>query len=1202
MASPIKKPKRQLSIPSTGLGGKRSRTSSPSRVATNTGAAHPNNIIQSATDPGNHLLGGEPEPSAPNCSTRRNEDPMVLVPQGMTQSPPVTPAESTPNRNATEASWAGLEKALAALHITTKICPPLYSAIEGLKSCVGIFEEAARSHRDYKELATGLTAMVELLIKHMPIAASREIMEVLKSIAKKIEEELESIDKRQCRTGPGRILRASKEDEDIVRRYRRIEQLFRQLQAEASMSTWDVTKRHHVDTQLEKLGPVKLANYNSKISMDIGRRACTENTRTKILSDSMKWADNPNGAKIYWLNGMAGTGKTTIGYSLCERLEAEGQLAASFFCTRTSRECGEAKQIVPTIAYQLARRSAPFRDALCKILDNNPDIGTLNTTSQFDSLLAKPLVESRELMERNLVIVIDALDECNDPHAVKIVLDILFRYASSLPVKFFVTSRPEPIIRNSMMIGITESNRAQSILYLHEIEKSLVQADIELYLRDELEHMLPTHRADIEELAEQAGNLFIYAATAVRYIRPGGKAVNSRQRPKTILQVNNKSKKSMSDIDLLYSAILSAAIDDDGLEPEEQESVKTVLWTAICACEPVLIDTLAALCELDDTDLAGALQPLRSVLHVSDHNNLVTTLHASFPDFMFSEERSKLLFCNRSSHDMFLAKRCLAIMKSQLRFNICKIESSFCVDDEIDDLEKRVEQNISQELFYASRFWVDHLSQGEDPNSSPVMGMVHEFLSQQLLFWMEVLNLNKCMVAGAVASTKVHMWLRNSHAPSDLVVLARDAQTFVGSYAAHQSDTLNILAEIQRVAVWTSDYPIRSASFSGDRKYIAIGDDNGTISVRHSHSGKTLIKFQAHREVISFVSFSSDAALIASSSHDHTVCIWKVSDGSLAFKPFRGHTDRVNSITFSPHGMYLASGSDDSTIRIWTTRGPSYCQSILAGHISAVRSVMFSPDGMLIVSGSNDHTVYIWDALSGKLLRTLRGHTGSISCVRFSPCGTFIVSSSLDKTIRIWDTHTGAPIGNPFLGHSNLITSIAVSPEGERIASGSLDRTVIVWHRRSGEIMAGPFVGHTGSVRSVEFSADGAWIVSASEDRTVRLWNAQGGNDPSSTEKTESATWRNISGFLLAISPDGAYVAFGHPNNNAISVWDIRLTAQVAQAHLPTASIYGKMLLLTFSSDNRFIFMAYQYGVVASLLLGTDPPIQLHYHRMVDVL
>ncbi|KDN44347.1 hypothetical protein RSAG8_05611, partial [Rhizoctonia solani AG-8 WAC10335] len=1146
MPPPIPAPKRKLSIPTFGLGGKRSRTNSPSRAAPDSGTStlavvHPHNVAQSTTNSSDSLPGGESELPVPNLSSKRGRDTATLAPQGMTQGPSVAPIGSTSNRDNIETSWKGLEKALAALHITSKICPPLYSAIEGLKSCLHIFEEAARSRKDYKELATGLTAMVELLIKHMSVAASREIMATLERIAKMITEELESIDKCQPRSGPSRMLRVSKDEEDLVRRYRRIEQLFRQLQAEASMSTWDITKRHRVDTQLEKLGPVKLANYNSRISMDIGRRSCTENTRTKILSDSMTWADDPNGAKIYWMNGMAGTGKTTIAYSLCERLEAAGQLPASFFCTRTSRECSEAKKVVPTIAYQLARRSAPFRDALCGILDKDPDVGALNTTSQFDSLLAKPLMDSKELMARNLVIVIDALDECSDPHAAKVVLDILFRYAADLPVKFFVTSRPEPVIRNSMMKGITERNRPRSILYLHEIEKSLVQEDIELYLQDELMHMLPAFSADIKKLAEQAGSLFIYAAT-----------------------------------------------DDDELEPEEQESIKSVLWTAICACEPVLIDTLAALCGLDETDLAvDALQSLRSVLHVSEYNNLVTTLHASFPDFMFSQERSRKFFCDRPNHDQFLARRCLEIMKTQLRFNICQIESSFIVDDEILDLEKRVEQSISQELFYSSRFWVDHLSQAGD--SSPPAEMVHEFLSQRLLFWMEVLNLKKCMVAGAVASTKAHMWLRvgtnvNPSAllepncnlveftcsPRSALPLSSPTSQIRSIYLprftglVQAKGTLMDQIDQASLAVWALDCPIRSASFSADRKYIVIGDDSGRISVQHSHNGEPLITFQAHREVVSSASFSSDASLIVSSSYDHTVCIWKVSDGSLASRPFRGHTDRVNSVAFSPDGMHLASGSDDSTIRTWATRGASDCQSILDGHISAVRSVMFSPDGVKLVSGSNDHTICIWDTLNNILLRSLRGHTGSIACVRFSPCGTFIASGSHDRTIRVWDTHNGTPICSPFQGHSNLITSIAISPEGERIVSGSLDRTVLVWHIKSGEIMAGPFAGHTGPVRSVEFSADGARIVSASEDRTVRIWNAHGRTGSHLVNQPQHE-FSDIT--LTSISPDGAYIATVDQRCR-ISSWNLQTGAQIRVLPLWPLIHTTKLLLITFSSNS----------------------------------
>ncbi|KAH7316396.1 hypothetical protein B0J17DRAFT_686938 [Rhizoctonia solani] len=79
-------------------------------------------------------------------------------------------------------------------------------------------------------------------------------------------------------------------------------------------------------------------------------------------------------SSIYWMNGMAGAGKTTIASTFCERVEQRILLAASFFCTRNSVECRSMARIVPTIAYQLARYSIPFQSALCKILGQTPDI------------------------------------------------------------------------------------------------------------------------------------------------------------------------------------------------------------------------------------------------------------------------------------------------------------------------------------------------------------------------------------------------------------------------------------------------------------------------------------------------------------------------------------------------------------------------------------------------------------------------------------------------------------------------------------------------------------------------------------------------------------------------------------------------------------------------------------------------------------
>ncbi|CAE6488778.1 unnamed protein product [Rhizoctonia solani] len=713
---------------------------------------------------------GRPEPSLPS-----DDLPNTSTCPTIPQSPHHKTSTSGPTRNSTGGAWTGLEQALRALHITTKICPPLASAVDSLASCLHIFEVAAKNHKDYDELATGLKSMADQLARHLQGTTSEDIITTIAGIAKSraIEKEIQSIDARQSRGLSHRIMKAAHNEEDLIRCYRRIEQLFCQLQGEASMNTWNTVDELRVEQQLDSLRPSNLARFNSEFSTEVSRRGCTKNTRTTILEKSMAWSEGSECAKVYWMNGMAGTGKTTIAYSLCEKLEARKQLAASFFCTRSSPECREAKRIIPTIAYQLARRFLPFRYSLCQRLKQDPDINTGQLSDQFDLLLKKPLLAAKDKLSNNLIIVVDALDECNDPHIVELFLDLIFRSVLELPIKFFVTSRPEPAIRNRMM---PESERSRSILYLHEIELSLVQADIELYLKEELASIAPADE-DLSELAKHAGSLFIYAATAVRYIRPVGKAVNSKARLRSILAVGTESNTTLSAIDVLYITILTAAINDEELTPKERNQIHLVLQTAVCACEPIRIHTLSTLSGLNNKDdTMAALQPLRSVLHVPDHSELVTTLHASFPDFMFSQARSGAFHCDKVEHNQFLVKQCFQIMKAQLRFNICSIRSSYIPNDKIPELEEQINTNVSDVLFYTCRFWVDHLSETHHTDSHLLLA--YEFLSQRLLFWMEVMSLKSRMVTGIVMLTKLNTWLAQvpSKAYQNLLALASDAQ------------------------------------------------------------------------------------------------------------------------------------------------------------------------------------------------------------------------------------------------------------------------------------------------------------------------------------------------------------------------------------------------------------------------------------------
>lgn len=156
------------------------------------------------------------------------------------------------------------------------------------------------------------------------------------------------------------------------------------------------------------------ACYNSSQALELKRRACTPDTRLDVLAQAHDWVHNPEAESVYWLSGMAGTGKTTIAYSLCEELDAVHNLGASFFCSRLLPECRDVNKIVPSIAFQLALFSRPFQWALSRVLEKERSVHTQLVQIQFETLLLKPLVEVRETLPEDLVVIIDALDECEN--------------------------------------------------------------------------------------------------------------------------------------------------------------------------------------------------------------------------------------------------------------------------------------------------------------------------------------------------------------------------------------------------------------------------------------------------------------------------------------------------------------------------------------------------------------------------------------------------------------------------------------------------------------------------------------------------------------------------------------------------------------------------------------------------------------------
>ena len=124
---------------------------------------------------------------------------------------------------------------------------------------------------------------------------------------------------------------------------------------------------------LNNLPHAKCAAYDAKSRA--GRRSCTAGTREKILAELVAWAANTEDTSIYWLNGMAGTGKTTIAFTFSQILDNIGILGASFFCSHLDTDSSDADLIFPTLAYELARHSTAASTTLLNALEKDRNVG-----------------------------------------------------------------------------------------------------------------------------------------------------------------------------------------------------------------------------------------------------------------------------------------------------------------------------------------------------------------------------------------------------------------------------------------------------------------------------------------------------------------------------------------------------------------------------------------------------------------------------------------------------------------------------------------------------------------------------------------------------------------------------------------------------------------------------------------------------------
>ncbi len=286
--------------------------------------------------------------------------------------------------------------------------------------------------------------------------------------------------------------------------------------------------------------------------------------------------------------------------------------------------------------------------------------------------------------------------------------------------------------------------------------------------------------------------------------------------------------------------------------------------------------------------------------------------------------------------------------------------------------------------------------------------------------------------------------------------------------------------------------------------------------------------FMGHTGEVTSVSISGDCRYALSSSHDRTLRLWDVSDGSQV-RTLEGHADRVNSADISPDGKIVLSASGDGTLRLWETQ-TGKTTTVMKGHTQSVNASVIVPGGDFAFSGGEDAMVKLWDMKSGVAIRSMRGHQGPVLGVAVSGDGRLGLSCSEDRTARLWELATGRCIG-VFSAHTGAVNSVVFSVDSKRAVTASDDMTVIVWDIRTAKPVR-VMRGHTSRVTCVAASYDGLYLFSSDADRVMRFWEMETGENPRAFEGHASAV-RGV-----AVSPDGRF-AISCGEDLTVKMWTL---------------------------------------------------------------
>ncbi|KAL7941189.1 WD40 repeat-like protein [Trichoderma barbatum] len=911
---------------------------------------------------------------------------------------------------------------------------------------------------------------------------------------------------------------------------------------------------------------------------------CHPGTRVKILEVIGKWAQDPDGRRIYWLNGMAGTGKSTICRTVAHHLASLRITTASFFFKKGDGNRDKAGALFTTIIKQLIEHLPEEMVRHVKqALQDNPGISDKSLSKQFEGLLLEPMKKCKSLPPV-IVVVLDALDECDDQANAAKIIELLPGVAniSSTCFKVLVASRPECHLRESFAQLDCDYDEIYLQAALHEVADGDVRHDISVFLKSQLEKIknkynlthlpLPPEwpsESLVKDLVNVSMPLFILAATACRFIGDEDLGV-----PVTLAQefLQHRQLVGSSHLARTYLPILEQLlVKRNGVEKQdrskaEKEKIikdfRRIVGTIVLLEAPLSTMSLSKLLRMDLWEIDSRLSSLHSVLNVpKDFNSQVKLFHLSFRDFLTDardqNEKHDFLVDERETHAN-LARQCieLLMMDNNLKQDICELVYPGTLRSDIN--QGIIDAHFPPHVRYACIYWVFHLKNGGDHIHDD--DETYGFLTKHLIHWLEALSL-----LGLIAESfdMVDSLLSMVDDNSRISSLLRDVERFIRTFR-HVMDIAPLQIYSSALLFAPKTCVLRQCFEEAVPKWIKR---QPTVPM----DWDSCLSILEHDQTVCRAVFSPDSSLTASTTASN-VYIWQSQTGTCV------HEFDVCSkaIAFSSDSKLFHVVSDYGRVEAWETDAWTRTMIVeretemysTASENTMVWSAAISLDCKLFAVAF-DKGIQIRSVSTQNLLKSIEMNTFNVNHLMFSQDSAYLLAqSSLFSLCSTW------PVGN---GQKALIEGcwgIAYSPDSSLMALGCKEaieihrigmrsltplqkfpfrnevgmggltfshdaallaicfgRQIEIWLTDTGKCIWS-VNAHTNSVKSLSFSHDSTLLVSSSSDRTLHIYNI------SKHRSAEIPVRQHGSDRSIMFSPDSSLI-LSKPYRENDTIWQI---------------------------------------------------------------